>query len=225
VDALVFDFDGLVLDTETALFATTAAVFTDHGLDLDAGWWAAEILGRADHPHWTELLAERLGRPLDDRDALAEARNLRYHEALALEAVRPGVVELLDEAAGAGVPCAVASSSPRYCVAGHLDRLGLLGRFAAVRTREDVAEGRAKPAPDLFLSACVACGVDPSLAVALEDSPNGVRAAKAADMVVVGVAAGLTAGLDLDGADLVVDSLAGVTLAELSRLVPPPGRR
>ena len=221
MQALVFDFDGLILDTESALFASTATVFADHGLDLDAAWWTAEILGTAEHPHWTEILAERLGRPLEDHDAVVEARNLRYHETLALEAVRPGVVELLREADEHGVRCAVASSSPRYWVEGHLDRLGLAPCFRAVRTRNDVGPGRTKPAPDLFLLACEAVDAEPRRSVALEDSPNGVRAAKAAGMAVVGVAAGLTAGLPLEGADLVVPSLADVTVEGLAALVSP----
>jgi HAD superfamily hydrolase (TIGR01509 family) len=221
VRALVFDFDGLILDTETSLYTATAAVFDDHGLHLDAGWWATEILGTAEHPHWTEILAERLGRPLDDAEALIAARNLRYHEALALEAVRPGVVELLGEAFAAGIPCAVASSSPREWVEGHLERLGLAGWFVAVRTRDDVAPGRTKPAPDLFTAACAAAGAEPHRCVALEDSPNGIAAAKAAGMKVVGVAAGLTAELSLERADLVVPSLADVTLEGLVALIDP----
>jgi len=223
MDGLVFDFDGLILDTETALFTSTAAVFTDHGVDLDAAWWAAEVLGTADHPHWTEILAGHLGRVLDDRDALMAARNERYHEALALEAVRPGVVALLEEAGDAGVPCAVASSSAGYWVNGHLERLGLLHHFTAVRTSDDVDPGRTKPAPDLYLAAVDALGIDPRAGVALEDSPNGITAAKAAGLMVVGVAAGLTAGLPFDGADLVATSLADVRLDDLERLVA--GRR
>ena len=221
MQALVFDFDGLILDTETPMYTTTASVFDDHGLHLDATWWATEILGTAEHPHWTEILADRLGRPLDDSEALMAARNLRYHEALAVEAVRPGVVELLREATDHGIPCAVASSSPREWVEGHLERLGLTGWFAAVRTRDDVDAGRTKPAPDLFLAACRATEATPARAVALEDSPNGVAAARAAGMKVVGVAAGMTAALPLERADLVVASLADVTLEGLAALVEP----
>ena len=221
MQALVFDFDGLILDTETSLFTATAAVFDDHGVHLDAAWWATEILGTSDHPHWTDMLAERLGRPLDDLEELMAARNLRYHESLAAEAVRPGVVELLAEAAEHGVPCAVASSSPREWVEGHLERLELADRFVGVRTRDDVEPGRTKPKPDLFLAACTAAGADPARSVALEDSPNGVAAARAAGMKVVGVAAGLTSELPLDGADLVVPSLAEVTFEGLVALVQP----
>ncbi len=219
MDAVVFDFDGLILDTETSVFTATATAYADHGLELRLDEWVEASLGRADRVHWTEDLATRLGRPLEDPEALVAARNLRHHEAVALEAVRPGVVELLDEASDAGVATAVASSSSRAWVAGHLDRLGLLDRFAAVRTSDDVGAGRTKPAPDLYLAACDALGADPASSVALEDSPNGIASARAAGLRVVGVAAGLTAGLPLDGADLVVPSLAEVRLATLSALL------
>lgn len=219
IEGLVFDFDGLILDTETSVFEATASVFADHGIDLDLTEWIDATLGTADKVHWTEDLAARLGRPLEDPEALAAARNLRHHEAVALEAVRPGVVGLLDEAEQAGVPCAVASSSSRAWVAGHLDRLGLLDRFVALRTLDDVGASRTKPAPDLYRLACEALDADPALSVALEDSPNGVAAAVAAGMKVVGVAAGLTAGLALPGAHRVVTTLEDVHLRELDALV------
>jgi len=219
IDALVFDFDGLILDTESSVFAATATIFAEHGLDLDLADWIESSLGTVDRVHWTEQLVARLGRTPDDLDALVEARNRAHHDAVAREAVRPGVVALLDEAAAAHVPAAVASSSPRDWVGGHLARLGLLDRFAAVRTSDDVGPGRTKPAPDLFLAACAAVDADPVRSVALEDSPNGVAAARAAGMRVVGVAAGLTAELPLDGADLVVASLVEVSLEGLLALV------
>lgn len=217
--ALVFDFDGLLLDTETSAFTTAAEVFAAHRVTLDRAWWLS-IIGTAEHPHWSEVLEGQLGGPLPDRDAVLAARIERHRALIAAEAVRPGIVELLDEAAAAGIPCAVASSSPRYWVEGHLDRLGLRRRFAAVRSRDDVAAGRTKPAPDLFTAACSALGVDPPTAVALEDSAPGVAAALAAGMRVVGVPAGLTADADLSAADLVVPSLAGVGLDRLRHLLP-----
>jgi HAD superfamily hydrolase (TIGR01509 family) len=138
---------------------------------------------------------------------------------VALEAVRPGVVELLDEAEVAGVALGVASSSSFNWVGGHLERLGLLDRFSAVCTSDDVGIERTKPNPDVYLAACAALDADPARSVALEDSPNGITAARAAGMAVVGVAAGLTADVPLDGADLVVASLADVRLSSLSALL------
>ncbi len=220
LSALVFDFDGLLLDTETSAFTTAAEVFAAHRVTLDRRWWLS-IIGTADHPHWSEVLEAQLGGPLPDRETVLAERIERHRALIAAEAVRPGIVELLDEADAAGVPCAVASSSPRRWVDGHLERLGLRPRFAAVCSRDDVAPGRTKPAPDLFTAACGALGVDPPTAVALEDSAPGVAAALAAGMRVVGVPAGLTAEADLSAAHLVVPTLAGVSLGQLRQLVNP----
>jgi HAD superfamily hydrolase (TIGR01509 family) len=220
LSALVFDFDGLLLDTETSAFTTAAEVFAAHRVTLDRRWWLS-IIGTADHPHWSEVLEAQLGGPLPDRETVLAERIERHRALIAAEAVRPGIVELLDEADAAGVPCAVASSSPRRWVDGHLERLGLRPRFAAVCSRDDVAPGRTKPAPNLFTAACGALGVDPPTAVALEDSAPGVAAALAAGMRVVGVPAGLTAEADLSAAHLVVPTLAGVSLGQLRQLVNP----
>jgi HAD superfamily hydrolase (TIGR01509 family) len=218
IDALVFDFDGLVLDTETCSYESVAAVFAAHGAPLDRSWWQYEILGGAEHPHWSVFLEERATRPIADIEKVKADRLVHHHALVAQEIVCPGVVELLDEAAASGVPCAIASSSSHGWVDGHLDRLGLLERFAVVRCGDDVAPGRTKPAPDIFLAACAALDVDPVGAVALEDSPNGVAAAAAAGLTVVGVAAGMTAGLPLLGAHRVVTSLTEVRLADLAAL-------
>ena len=219
MDAIVFDFDGLVLDTETCSYTSVAAAFAEHGAELDRAWWQHEILGTAEHPHWTVFLVERATLPIDDLDAVQRRRLEQHHALVAKEVVRPGVIELLDEAAEAGIACAVASSSAHDWVDRHLERLGLLDRFAAVRCGDDVAPGRTKPAPDLFLAACAAVGADPAASIALEDSPNGVTGAVAAGMTVVGVAAGMTEGLPLLGAHRVVRSLEEVTLADLHALL------
>jgi HAD superfamily hydrolase (TIGR01509 family) len=227
VAALVFDFDGLILDTETCTYETVAEIFAEHGAVLDPAWWQS-IIGTADRPHWTEVLAERLGRPVD-RAALMARREERRLAILHALPVCDGVAELLDAAAAARVPCAVASSSAAEWVEGHLERLGLRGRFAHVVTSDDVGGeiARTKPAPDLFRIAAERLGVPPGRCVALEDSPNGVAAARAAGMAVVAVPGPMTAGADLTAADLVVASLADVTLDRLAALADgrrvPPG--
>ena len=131
------------------------------------------------------------------------------------------MVELLDDAAAEGIPAAVASSSGLDWVGGHLERLGLRSRFATVVTRDDLSgrDARTKPAPDLFLLAADRLGAEPAQCVAFEDSPNGVAAARAAGMVVVGVPGPMTTGLDMSAADLVVPSLTDVDLAALRELV------
>jgi putative hydrolase of the HAD superfamily len=216
--ALVLDFDGLILDTETCTYDAVVDIFRDHGLELDLARWQA-ILGSANHPHWTDMLAERLGRPVD-REALVARRE---HARLAVLVTLPpcvGVEDLLDAAHDRGVPCAVASSSSAEWVVPHLERLGLRDRFAAVVTSDDVGRDprRTKPAPDLFLAAAAKLRQPPGRCVVLEDSPNGVLAARAAGMAVVAVPGPMTEGLDFAAADLVVPSLAGLDLGHLGAL-------
>jgi HAD superfamily hydrolase (TIGR01509 family) len=219
IAALIFDFDGLILDTETCTYEATAGIFAEHGETLDLAWWHS-IIGSADHPHWSEVLAERLGRPID-RAALVARREERRLRVLRALLPRAGVVELLEAALAEGIPVAVASSSALDWVGGHLERLGLRASFAAVVTRDDVSDdgARTKPAPDLFLLAAERLGVEPARCVAFEDSPNGVVAARAAGMVVVAVPGPMTTGLDMGAADLVVPSLAGIDLAGFRKLV------
>jgi HAD superfamily hydrolase (TIGR01509 family) len=217
--ALLFDFDGLILDTETCTYETVAAIFAEHGEVLDLAWWHT-ILGTADRPHWVGVLAAQLGRPLD-REALVAEREARRLAILHELPVCEGVVDLLDAADASGVPAAVVSSSASDWVDGHLTRLGLRPRFAEVVTKDHVGgdRRRTKPAPDLYLAAAAALGVEPSACVVLEDSPNGVAAGRAAGMAVVAVPGPMTAGLDFTAADLVVTSLVEVDLGRLDALV------
>ncbi len=216
---LVWDFDGLILDTESALFDSAAGIFAEHGVQLVLDDWQV-VVGSA-RIHWTDLLGRARGRPVepDERSRLVELRSARHGAVLAASTVRPGVVALLEQAAAAGVPSAVASSSTAEWVVGHLERLGLIERFAAVVTRDIVGAERTKPEPDLFLAAAAALGAAPRRCVALEDSPAGVRSARAASMPVVAVPAGITSGLVFPPADLVVSSLEEVDLARLAALV------
>ena len=217
---LIFDFDGLILDTETCTYETVVEIFAEHGEVLDDAWWRS-ILGTADHPHWTEQLAAQLGRPVD-RAALVARREARRRPLIEALAACDGVTDLLDAADAAGVPAAVASSSAADWVVPHLERLGLRHRFRAVVTRDDVGgdSARTKPAPDLFLAAAAALGADPARCVVLEDTPNGVAAGRAAGMAVVAVPGPMTRPLDLGAADRVVDSLADLDMVSLGAILP-----
>ncbi|MGE3619775.1 MAG: HAD family hydrolase [Acidimicrobiia bacterium] len=216
---LVWDFDGLILDTETSAFEISAAIFADHGVDLSLTGWHV-LIGTAT-AHWLDLLESALGEPLtvEDRARLSLLRQDRHRAALDGVEVRPGVEALLGEAAAAGVPNVVASSSTDDWVESHLDRLGLRDHFQGVVTRDLVGSDRTKPHPDLFLAAASVLGVAARSCVVLEDSPNGVLAAHAAEMPVVAVPAGVTASLAFPAADLVVGSLAEVDLSALAALV------
>jgi len=139
-------------------------------------------------------------------------RHLLKTELVAALETMAGVREWIAEAKALGLKLAVASSSRRAWVCGHLDRLRLEG-WDAIVCREDVE--RAKPAPDLYSRACELVGVAPGEALAIEDSPNGVESAKAAGMCVVAVPNELTRGLDLTRADCRFGSCAEISLAEL----------
>ena len=219
--ALVFDFDGLILDTEWSEFVTVQTEFHAHGVDLELDQWRHRV-GRADNPHWSTWLAEVAEGPVDI-DAVRARRLEAHHARIRQEEVLPGVVDLLDAAAAAGVPAAVASSSHTSWVEPHLERVGLLERFAVIRCCDHVALG--KPAPDLYLAVADALGVDPARSVALEDSQHGSTAAHAAGFVCVVAPNAVTRVPEFPDADLVVDSLADVDLAALAALVVQTSRR
>jgi len=212
VKALVFDFDGLILDTEEPVYRSWLELYQAHGETLPFDRWV-EIVG-SNHAAFDPRgdLEHRLGRALTQEEL--DRRITRRADLVLAQSVLPGVVELADAARKRGLALGVASSSSCEWVKGHLERLGIRDRFACVRCRDDVAA--VKPAPDLYVAALACLGVDARDAVAIEDSPNGIAAAKAAGMWCVGVPNVITGGLDLSRADVVLTSLEGATLEALA---------
>jgi HAD superfamily hydrolase (TIGR01509 family) len=157
------------------------------------------------------VLEGKIGRKLS-REGVKAGRKRRLNELLAAEPLRPGVREWLSDAQRLGLGAAVASSAPRRWVEPRLEALGVRPFFRAVKCAEDAA--RAKPAPDLFLAAAGALAVPPAECLALEDSPNGIAAARAAGTYCLAVPNEVTKHLDLSGADLVAPSLAELTLED-----------
>ena len=218
IKGIIFDFDGLIVETEAAAFRCVRDVFEEHGVELPTSVWARVIGGTGVassvggvHDVY-DYLEERLGRAVD-RGALRARVALRHQQLVEALPVLPGVEGYMNDAQAMGLKLAVASSSSRRWVAGHLGRLGLLARFEVVKTRDDVT--RTKPEPDLFLAALAGLGLQAHEALALEDSPNGVTAAKAAGLFCVAVPNAMTDGLPLDHADLRLESLAELPLREL----------
>ena len=212
IEAVVFDFDGLILDTEGPVFTAWQEEFEAHGCPpLTIEEWAAEI-GTTGGLDLVELIRTRATRPFDE-DAMHVRRRARRDQLLARETTRPGVHQWLDDADALGLALAIASSSPLEWVEAHLERLGLRHRFAALGCYTDGVA--AKPAPDTYLAACTALGIEPGAALAIEDSPYGVAAAQAAGLRCIAVPHRITEGLDLSRADLRLSSLAHATLREV----------
>jgi len=208
----VFDFDGLILDTEGPVFTAWPEEFEAHGCPpLTIEEWAAEI-GTTGGRDLVELIRTRATRPFDE-DAMHVRRRARRDQLLARETTRPGVHQWLDDADALRLALAIASSSPPEWVEAHLARLDLRHRFAALGCYADGVA--AKPAPATYLAACNALGVAPGAALAIEDSPHGVAAAKAAGLVCIAVPHRITESLDLSRADLRLPSLADATLREV----------
>jgi HAD superfamily hydrolase (TIGR01509 family) len=211
IRAIVFDFDGLILDTEEPVYRSWLEVYKAHGEELPFERWVQIVGSTTTGFHPQHHLEERLGRPLPKE--VLDRRIGRRTEMILAQDVLPGVVLRLDEARAAGIKLGVASSSTRDWVTGHLARLGILEKFDCMRCRDDVA--RAKPDPDLYVAVLECLGVSASAAIAIEDSPNGIIAAKRAGMRCVAIPNSITAGLDLSHADLVLPSLAEVTMDQL----------
>jgi HAD superfamily hydrolase (TIGR01509 family) len=213
---LVFDFDGLILDTERPEYQSWLEIYGEHACELPLSVWAACIGTAMDVFNPYDHLESLLGKPID-REAVRAKHKARCAELLEGQLVLPGVQQYILDAKLMGVKLGVASSSSRWWVAGHLERLGLIEHFDCIRTRDDVPHS--KPEPDLFLAAVECLGLHPEEAIAIEDSPNGVTAAKRAGLFCVAVPNLITRELPLEHADLVLTSLAELPLEQLLLLV------
>jgi HAD superfamily hydrolase (TIGR01509 family) len=209
--ALLFDFDGLIVDTETPSLSSWQELYREHGHELTLDRWAAAVgtIGGFDPVAHLEELAGPI-----DRDEALPRRLARDLELCDVEELRPGVLDYLEEAERRGLTTAIVSSASRDWIDRHLARLERAGHFDEIVTA-DGDTARAKPLPVLYLEALDRLGLERDEAVAFEDSPNGVRAAKAAGLVCVAVPNGVTATLGLDEADLVVPSLAELPFERL----------
>ena len=217
LEAVVFDFDGLIIDSEWVIYESAVRAFALHGHLLSVEAWSTVVgTNDTDHPDGWDRLCRRLGITFDraDYEAAYTAQDRSNRDSLPL---LPGVQELVEELAGAGVAMAIASSSSRGWLDRHIGRLGLESRFGAL-VGADMVGGVGKPAPDVYLRACADISADPRRSVALEDSAHGVAAARAAGLATVAVPSRITSHHDLSGADLVVDTLLDLHLTDLTAL-------
>lgn len=214
--AVFFDFDGLIIDTETPELEAWGEIFTEQQVVLPEQYWLDAVGRGADQllEKPIDVLGRLVDHPLDLVSVEAEYKK-RVSARIHFQPIRPGIVELAKEARDRGIPVYVVSSSGHDWVDGHLKRLGIFDLFDRTVCREDAEH--AKPFPDLYLKAAQLTGVFADETIVFEDSPNGVLAAKGAGMYVVAAPNPLTARLDLSRADVVVTSLGGMTLDEFER--------
>lgn len=203
--AVLFDFDGVLVDTEWAIYQSWKRVFQAHAhplpLDIYTRCIGSDFATWSPKTHLEELTG--LGFDWHDLDA---RRQQEIMLDLTHEGPMPGVVAWLEQLAAAAVPCAVVSSSSHRWVDGWLEKLGLTRYFKTTVCRGDAP--RIKPAPDLFLEAAQRFALAPADCLVIEDSLNGVTSAQAAGMPVWVVPNRVTAGLDFSQADRVFRSLA-----------------
>jgi HAD superfamily hydrolase (TIGR01509 family) len=212
IKAVVFDFDGLILDTETPEFESFKAMYRDHGAELTIDLWGQCIGtdGTAFEPY--QHLEQCLGKAYD-REAARLRRKEHYKKLMDEVQPRPGVLDYLRSAEHLGLKIGLASSSSREWVKGYLEQYGLIDYFECIRTREDVP--KVKPDPALYREALSCLGVQPSEAVAFEDSPNGSLAAKRAGMYCVIIPNDVTTLLSFGEHDLHLPSMSHMPLTEL----------
>jgi HAD superfamily hydrolase (TIGR01509 family) len=203
--AVLFDFDGVLVDTEWAIYQSWRRVFEAHGHPLPLDIYTRCI--GSDFATWSAKthLEELTGLAFDWHD-LDARRQQEILGDLSGELPMRGAIVLLDKLAAAALPCAVVSSSSHQWVDGWLAKLGLAGYFQTVVCRGDAP--RIKPAPDLFVEAAARLQCAAAECLVIEDSLNGVLAAQAAGMRVWVVPNRVTAGLDFAAAERVCPSLA-----------------
>src|SRR3954471_4828946 len=212
--ALLFDFDGTLWDSESAVLEAYRQLYAAHGQDLPSEDWARGVGTRGGFEPVADLEA-RLGRALEEGIA-DDAGWDRIVGSLEHVGLRPGVRAYIDEAQARGIALAIVSSNQRDWVEHHLKRMEVADVWDAVLTAGG-DEMRAKPSPVLYAEALDVMGVQAEAAVAIEDSPHGIAAARAAGLYCVAAPNEVTASLDLSAADLKVASLEDLPFEELLR--------
>lgn len=216
IKALIFDFDGLIIDTESAIYQSYCEIYAEHNCTLPLERWAQGI-GTTDTEYdpYTDLEA-MIGVKLD-RIALKGRQVPRETELIKQLPVLPGVEAILKDAHRLGLKVGVASSASCSWIEGHLSRLGLLPYFDCLVGRDDVTVS--KPSPALFQTVLETFEIEPGEAVVFEDSLNGILAARRAGIFVIWVPNPLTRLLPINGADMQLGSLAELPLESLLETV------
>jgi HAD superfamily hydrolase (TIGR01509 family) len=215
VRAVVFDLDGVIIDSEQVWEEVRRGYVAEHGREFLPDT-QQRLMGMST-PEWARYLAEDIGVGLPPERVAADVLDRMAERYRARVPLIPGAVDAVHRIA-ARFPVALASSSARMLIDRVLESAGLTGVFRATLSTEEVPRG--KPAPDVFLAAAERLGADPAECAAIEDSSNGLRAAAAAGMAVICVPHGVYPPAEdaLARTDLVVKSLDELTVEEIAAL-------
>lgn len=217
IEAVAFDFDGLIVDTETPEYESWRSVYRAYGADLPLWTWLPHVGRGRDSFDVYDHLAQVAGRPID-REEARRMKRAAFDGMFADAAPLPGVEDYIAAARARGMGLGIASSSTRAWVEPKLDLLGLADAFDTVICADDV--GSSKPNPASYLAVIANLGVTAEQAVALEDSPNGVQGAKNAGLLCVAVPGPMTRGESFDHADLILHALTDLSLDDLLEALP-----
>jgi HAD superfamily hydrolase (TIGR01509 family) len=212
--ALIFDFDGLILDTETPEVTVWQSIYLDHGYELPVEEWEKTVGGYGISSFDAAEHLAQLTRGRSDPVSLRQRYRKEADEIIHTSPMLPGVMDMIEQAKENGVRVAIGSSSPHSWVDAHATRLGIFQHFDQIICADDVEPGRTKPNPDIYLKALERLNIRAEEAVVFEDSPNGVLAARRAGIFVVAIPNPLTSKMGVSG-DLTLPSLAGLTLHDL----------
>jgi len=214
--ALIFDFDGLILDTETPEILVWQSIYREHGFELPVEEWQKTVGGYGISEFDAAEHLSLLSQGQLDTDFLRAHHQKESSKIVHANPILPGVMSMIEQAKESGLQVAIGSSAPHSWVDSHTKRLGIFDYFDCVICQDDVPHGRTKPNPDIFLKVLDQLEVDKDAAVVFEDSPNGVLAAQRAGIFVVGVPNPLTAEMGVKG-DITIPSLAELSLHDLNK--------
>jgi HAD superfamily hydrolase (TIGR01509 family) len=212
IDAVVFDFDGVIIDTETARYEVWKRIFQEHNQVLPKDIWVKSI-GRTEYfisPY--DLLVQLTGTSIDI-DTLRAYEKSMEEQYIAQKPLTTGLLERINEARGAGGRFAIASSASRRYVEKHLKERNILNHFDALVCRDDVS--RHKPHPQPYLRALELLDAEIDYSFAVEDAPAGIEAAVSAGLFCVAVAGNMTKDMDQSRAHCIVNSLDDFTFESL----------
>jgi putative hydrolase of the HAD superfamily len=214
IKAVIFDFDGLILDTETPWYEAFSAVYQEHGAYLPVEEWALCIGTTFKHFDPYQDLESRIGKSID-RAAIQKSSLEKHTVIMKQKCILPGVEDCLKTAKSLGLKIGLASSSERSWVENFLQQFQLVQFFDSILTQENVKN--VKPDPELYQKSLLSFGISGGEAIAFEDSPNGSKAAKAAGMHCVVIPNAITARLQFekDNYDIMLSSMAEMDLKDI----------